>query len=88
MNSQERRRERRAQKQLQWKADNPLQVGINAKPGRTVFLLNRNVDRVGKALIAQDTPYYDSANNCCMSETAQYAAGYRRQRKGVTHITK
>lgn len=32
MDSQTRRRERRAEKQAQWKAANPLLVGVSAKP--------------------------------------------------------
>ena len=87
MNAQERRRVKRAAKQEHWKAENPLRVGINARPGEATTIVSRQVDRVKKALIAQDTPYYDSADNCCMSEAAKYAAGHRRMRKGVTHIT-
>lgn len=32
MDAQTRRRERRAEKQAQWKAANPLLVGVSAKP--------------------------------------------------------
>ncbi|EFC7679827.1 antitermination protein, partial [Escherichia coli] len=32
MDAQARRRERRAEKQAQWKAANPLLVGVSAKP--------------------------------------------------------
>ena len=32
MDAQARRRERRAQKQAEWKAANPLSVGVSAKP--------------------------------------------------------
>ena len=48
--AQERRRERRAAKQAEWKAANPLLVGIAAKPERQVLTLKRNVDRVQKAV--------------------------------------
>ncbi|EFG7940492.1 hypothetical protein BMC79_001839 [Escherichia coli] len=34
MDAQTRRRERRAEKQAQWKAANPLLVGVSAKPVR------------------------------------------------------
>lgn len=50
MNAQERRRERREAKQAEWKAANPLLVGIAAKPERQVLTLKRNVDRVQKAV--------------------------------------
>jgi hypothetical protein len=50
MDSQSRRRERRAAKQVEWKAANPLLVGIAAKPERQVLTLKRNVDRVQKAV--------------------------------------
>lgn len=48
--AQERRRERRAAKQAEWKAANPLLVGVAAKPERQVLTLKRNVDRVQKAV--------------------------------------
>lgn len=42
MNSQSRRRERRAEKQAEWKAANPLLVGVSAKPdNRPVLSLTR-----------------------------------------------
>lgn len=42
MNSQSRRRERRAAKQAEWKAANPLLVGVNAKPdSRPALSLSR-----------------------------------------------
>ncbi|EJF31733.1 MULTISPECIES: antitermination protein N [Enterobacteriaceae] len=41
MDSQARRRERRGAKQAEWKAANPLLVGVSAKPGRQVLTLNR-----------------------------------------------
>ena len=78
MNSQSRRRERRAAKQADWKSANPLLVGISAKPERITLTLNRKVDRVTKALIAQDTKYYDSADNRCLPEVAIFAAGHRK----------
>ncbi|EMN3922161.1 antitermination protein [Citrobacter farmeri] len=52
MDAQARRRERRAEKQAEWKASNPLLVGINAKPdNRPVLSLNRKPkSRVESAL--------------------------------------
>lgn len=88
MNAQDRRRERREAQQQAWKTANPLRVGISATPERVTLRLNHKVDRVEKALIAQDTKYGDSADNRCLPEAAQYAAGYRKRRKGVTHITR
>lgn len=42
MDAQTRRRERRAEKQAQWKAANPLLVGVSAKPvNRPILSLNR-----------------------------------------------
>ncbi|HBW4375426.1 TPA: antitermination protein [Klebsiella pneumoniae] len=42
MDAQSRRRERRAAKQAEWKAANPLFVGVSAKPdNRPVLSLNR-----------------------------------------------
>ncbi len=42
MNSQSRRRDRRADKQAEWKAANPLLVGVSAKPdNRPVLSLSR-----------------------------------------------
>ena len=42
MDAQSRRRERRAAKQAEWKATNPLSVGVSAKPdNRPVLSLNR-----------------------------------------------
>ncbi|HHO9698185.1 TPA: antitermination protein N [Citrobacter braakii] len=42
MDAQARRRERRADKQAEWKAANPLSVGVSAKPdNRPVLSLNR-----------------------------------------------
>ncbi|WP_213054967.1 antitermination protein N [Escherichia coli] len=52
MDAQTRRRERRAEKQAQWKAANPLLVGVNAKPvNRPILSLNRKPkSRVESAL--------------------------------------
>ena len=52
MNAQARRRERRAEKQVEWKAANPLSVGVSAKPdSRPVLSLSRKVkSRVESAL--------------------------------------
>lgn len=77
-NAQERRRERRAAKTAEWKAANPLLVGIAAKPERQVLTLSRKVDRVAKALIAHDTKIYDSADNRCLPQVALYSAGFRK----------
>lgn len=42
MDAQTRRRERRAEKQAEWKAANPLSVGVSAKPdSRPVLSLTR-----------------------------------------------
>ena len=42
MDSQARRRERRAEKQAEWKAANPLSVGVSAKPeSRPILSLTR-----------------------------------------------
>nr|DAI86998.1 MAG TPA: Transcription termination/antitermination protein [Caudoviricetes sp.] len=42
MDAQARRRERRAEKQAEWKAANPLSVGVSAKPdSRPILSLNR-----------------------------------------------
>ncbi|EPF1298559.1 antitermination protein N [Klebsiella michiganensis] len=52
MDAQSRRRERRAAKQAEWNAANPLLVGISAKPdSRPVLSLNRKPkSRVESAL--------------------------------------
>ena len=52
MDAQTRRRERRAEKQAQWKAANPLLVGVSAKPvNRPILSLNRKPkSRVESAL--------------------------------------
>lgn len=52
MDAQARRRERRADKQAEWKAANPLSVGVSAKPdNRPVLSLTRKVkSRVESAL--------------------------------------
>lgn len=77
MNAQERRRERRVAKQAEWKAANPLLVGVSAKPERQVLTLNRKVDRVAKALIARDTKIYTDGS-CCLPEISLYLAGHRK----------
>lgn len=42
MDAQARRRERRTEKQAEWKAANPLSVGVSAKPdSRPILSLNR-----------------------------------------------
>lgn len=52
MDAQTRRRERRAEKQAEWKAANPLLVGVSGKPdNRPVLSLTRNPkSRVESAL--------------------------------------
>ncbi|KZR10458.1 antitermination protein N [Klebsiella aerogenes] len=52
MDAQSRRRERRAAKQAEWKAANPLSVGVSSKPdNRPVLSLNRKPkSRVESAL--------------------------------------
>lgn len=52
MDAQARRRERRAEKQAEWKAANPLLVGVSAKPdNRPVLSLTRKPkSRVESAL--------------------------------------
>lgn len=52
MDAQARRRERRAEKQAEWKAANPLLVGVSAKPNnRPVLSLTRkSKSRVESAL--------------------------------------
>lgn len=51
MDAQTRRRERRAEKQAEWKAANPLLVGVSAKPVKArVIKFKRSVDRIGKAI--------------------------------------
>lgn len=59
MNTQERRRAARAEKQAEWKAANPLLVGVKAKPScRPVLTLNRRpTDRVVKA-VDTETEYH------------------------------
>lgn len=52
MDAQARRREKRKEKQEEWKRQNPTSVGIRAKPNELLVVeLNRNpVDRVDKSL--------------------------------------
>lgn len=59
MNAQERRRDRRAGKQAEWKQANPLLVGVKAQPScRPTLTLNRKaVDRVVKA-VETETEYH------------------------------
>lgn len=56
MDAQTRRRERRAEKQAEWKAANPLLVGVSAKPSnRPVLSLNRKAkSRVESAVTPID----------------------------------
>lgn len=59
MNTQERRRAARAEKQAEWKDANPLLVGVKAKPVcRPLLTLNRKpADRVSKA-VETETEYH------------------------------
>lgn len=52
MDAQARRRERRAEKQAEWKVANPMSVGVSAKPdGRPILSLTRKPkSRVESAL--------------------------------------
>ncbi|MDV5140828.1 antitermination protein N [Chimaeribacter arupi] len=70
MSAQNRRRERRAAKQAEWKEANPLLVGVKAKPScRPILMLSRKpADRVVKAVdvinpygqqLAQALSYYE-----------------------------
>ena len=56
MDAQARRRERRAEKQAQWKAANPMLVGVSAKPdNRPILSLNRKAkSRVENAVTPID----------------------------------
>lgn len=88
--AQERRRERRADKQAEWKAANPLLVGVKSKPAeRQVLTLNRKpVGRVDKALAIRETKYYPSSDNICLPDVAIYSAGHRGKPKNPFHIQK
>lgn len=88
MYAQQRRRERRASKRVEWNAANPLLVGVSAKPQTQTLPLKRKVDRVAKSLIARDTKVCDSLDNCCIPQVALYHAGNRSIRKEATHILK
>ncbi|HHT1700983.1 antitermination protein N [Citrobacter freundii] len=51
MDAQARRRERRAEKQAEWNAANPLLVGVSAKPESSrAIKFKRSVNRIGKAV--------------------------------------
>ena len=56
MNAQERRRERRAAKQADWKSANPLLVGISAKPDtrKILSLARKPKSRVESAVTPID----------------------------------
>jgi len=81
MNAQERRRERRAAKHAEWKAANPLLVGVKAKPAcRPILTLNRKpVDRVVKAVSVQTTKTYDTLDNCCLPQVAIFSVKSKRK---------
>ncbi|WP_336709844.1 MULTISPECIES: transcriptional antitermination N peptide [unclassified Cedecea] len=88
---QERRRLSREAKQAEWKAANPLLVGVSAKPQRQVLTLNRKaMSRVEKAVeteteymkqivaaaSAYTGPEFDTG--CCLPEISLYRAGHRK----------
>ncbi|ELY6403366.1 hypothetical protein SNQ84_001904 [Cronobacter sakazakii] len=81
MNAQDRRRERRAAKHADWKAANPLLVGVKAKPTcRPILTLNRKpVDRVVKAVSVQTTKTYDTLDNCCLPQVAIFSVKSKRK---------
>lgn len=54
MDAQTRRRERRAEKQAQWKAANPLLVGVSAKP---VIAIMVTAKECGYALTCPESKY-------------------------------
>lgn len=84
--AQERRRERRADKQAEWKTANPLLVGVKSQPAeRQILTLNRKpVGRVDKALAVRETKYYASSDNRCLPDVAIFAAGHRKSAETVT----
>ena len=81
MSAQDRRRERRAAKQAEWKQANPLLVGVKAKPTcRPILTLNRKpVDRVVKAVSVQTTKTYDTLDNCCLPQVAIFSVKSKRK---------
>jgi len=85
MNAQTRRRERRVEKQTDWKVDNPLLVGICAKPETRMRLnvVRKAKSRVDKALSVRSTQSFDSLDNCCLPQTAIFVT-YRRKNKALT----
>lgn len=84
MDSQSRRRERRATKQAEWKQDNPLLVGVSAKPTREVLTMKgKSGSRVDKAISVRSTKVYDSLNNCCLPQVAIFSVN-RRKDKALT----
>ncbi len=93
MNARERRRESRAAKQAEWKAANPLLVGINSTKGKqalrpTLSLSRKASSRVDKALIARDTPVYDDMDNCCLPQVSLFRAGHRGKPNNPFHVQK
>ncbi|MGY0156396.1 transcriptional antitermination N peptide [Edwardsiella tarda] len=79
MNAQERRREKRKEKANEWKKNNPLLVGISAKPnGSSEVKYKRRVNRAEvAALCAREREV--TAGSICMPDVAIYYAGYRKQ---------
>ena len=84
MNSQSRRRDRRADKQAEWKAANPLLVGVSAKPdNRPVLSLSRKPkSRVESAMNPIDltvlAEYHEQIeNNLAMIERANNRIWYK-----------
>ncbi|WP_313752352.1 antitermination protein N [Mixta calida] len=94
MNAQDRRRERRAAKQAEWKKANPLLVGVKAKPDcRPVLTLKRKpVDRVVKAVevvnpygqqLLKALAYYEPL---AMKREEERRRKHARVRPEATHI--
>ncbi|HCP5787141.1 TPA: antitermination protein [Escherichia coli] len=79
MDAQTRRRERRAEKQAQWKAANPLLVGVRAKPvNRPVLSLNRKPkSRVERAV-----------NPINLTELAEYREEMERRAEAIERKNK
>jgi hypothetical protein len=79
MDAQTRRRERRAEKQAQWKAANPLLVGVSAKPvNRPVLSLNRKPkSRVERAI-----------NPIDLTELAEYREEMERRAEAIERKNK
>nr|DAM64813.1 MAG TPA: hypothetical protein [Caudoviricetes sp.] len=92
MNAQERRRARRTEKQIEWKAANPLLVGVSAKPdNRPVLSLSRKPkSRVESAMNPIDltvlAEYHEQIeNNLARIERKNHKVWYREPgERGIT----